>query len=111
MRTSRLPVNMAEQLAVGPGNRELGPENPVVPAVRVALAVLESRVVPAVQVALARIERAKPQIFLFSFVGCPSLQAGSSFIGTVSQSPCRSRRRADSHQRRRTGLWRYTRSC
>jgi len=44
---------MAEQLAVGPGNRELGPENPVVPAVRVALAVLESRVVPAVQVALA----------------------------------------------------------
>ncbi|SRR6266480_5903238 len=53
MRTSRLPVNMAEQLAVGPGNRELGPENPVVPAVRVALAVLESRVVPAVQVALA----------------------------------------------------------
>ena len=30
-------------------------------------------------------ERAKPQIFLFSFVGCLSLQAGSSFI---QFSPC-----------------------
>jgi hypothetical protein len=29
---------------------------------------------------LARMERAKPQIFLFSFVGCLSLQAGSSCI-------------------------------
>src|SRR5260370_34448795 len=29
---------------------------------------------------LARMERAKPQIFLFCFVGCLSLQAGSSFI-------------------------------
>ena len=29
---------------------------------------------------LARMERAKPRIFLFSFVGCLSLQAGSSFI-------------------------------
>ena len=34
---------------------------------------------------LARMERAKPQIFLFSFVGCLSLQAGSSFI---QFSPC-----------------------
>ena len=32
-------------------------------------------------------------------------------IQTAFQSPCRSRRRADSHQRRRTGSWRYTRSC
>ena len=32
-------------------------------------------------------------------------------IQTVSQSPCRSRRRPDSHRHRRTGLWRYTRSC
>src|SRR5438270_11350339 len=34
---------------------------------------------------LARMERAKPQIFLFSFVGCLSLQADSSFI---QFSPC-----------------------
>ena len=34
---------------------------------------------------LARIERARPRIFLFSFVGCLSLQAGSSFI---QFSPC-----------------------
>jgi hypothetical protein len=29
---------------------------------------------------LARMERGQPRIFLFSFVGCLSLQAGSSFI-------------------------------
>jgi hypothetical protein len=32
------------------------------------------------QMGLARMERANPRIFLFSFVGCLSLQAGSSFI-------------------------------
>jgi hypothetical protein len=37
------------------------------------------------QTGLARMERAKPQIFLFSFVGCLSLQAASSFI---QFSPC-----------------------
>jgi hypothetical protein len=29
---------------------------------------------------LVRMERAKPQIFLFSFVGCLSLQAGCRFV-------------------------------
>jgi hypothetical protein len=32
---------------------------------------------------LARMERAKPQIFLFSLVGCLSLQAGSSYSNRV----------------------------
>ena len=60
MRTSRLPINMGEQLAVRPGNRQLEPglgppvavlENPVARAVLVAL---EN---PAVQVALAGLVR------------------------------------------------------
>ena len=65
MRINRLPVNMGEQLAVRPGNRQLGPglgppvaalENPAAPAVRVVLPVLENPVVRAVQVALAVLE-------------------------------------------------------
>ena len=65
METNRLPINMEEQLAVRPGNRQLEPElgppvvaleNPAVLAVRVALVVLESLVVPAVRVALAALE-------------------------------------------------------
>ena len=65
MRINRLPVNMGEQLAVRPGNRQLGPglgppvaalENPAAPAVRVVLPVLENPVVRAVRVALAVLE-------------------------------------------------------
>ena len=37
---------------------------------------------------LARIERARPRIFLFSFVSCLSLQAGWSFISVLGLS-CR----------------------
>jgi hypothetical protein len=56
---------MGEQLAVRADSRQLEPqlgpvavlENPVVPAVRVALAVLERRVVLAVRVALGVLER------------------------------------------------------
>ena len=60
MRTSRLPINMAEQLAVRPGNQQLEPgrgppvaalENPAAPVVRGALVVLEN---PAVRAALVR---------------------------------------------------------
>src|SRR5436305_14941736 len=36
---------------------------------------------------LARMERAKPHIFLFSFVGCLSLQAGSSLFKPRSSRP------------------------
>jgi hypothetical protein len=65
MRTSRRPINMGEQLAVRPGNRQLeqGLGPPVALVVlenlvaRVALAVLESRVAPAARVALAALEK------------------------------------------------------
>src|SRR4030095_11660256 len=45
-------ISTAARLAVRPGNRQLEPGNPVVPAVRVALVVLENPAVLAVQVAL-----------------------------------------------------------
>ena len=44
-----------------------------------------SSTLPKAQMGLARMERAKPQIFLFCFIGCLSLQADSSFI---QFSPC-----------------------
>ena len=59
----------------------------------------DQRLLATAKTGLARMERAKPRIFLFSFVGCLSLQAGSSLF-----KPRSSRSAADGEDQIAVGI-------